>query len=278
MSAAERSMRIPKRIHYCWFGGQPLSADAQAMIATWRRYCPDYEVVEWNESNFDVNENAYVREAYEARKWAFVTDYVRLKALYEQGGFYMDTDVEVVKSLDPLRVYDAVSGYESKTSIQTGTLGACLDNEWIGMLLRDYDRRHFRQPDGSYDLTTNVRVITCLTVERYGLVLDGTTQQFGGNMILLPFDYLCAKSYQTGKVMRTPNTYTIHHFTGSWLSETDRRQAELYRRYIGALSWMPVRWLRGNIAAMLSVGQVFGLSGVLERGGKKLARLLKRGK
>lgn len=256
---------IPKIIHYCWFGGQPLSADAQAMIATWRRFCPDYEIIEWNESNFDINENDYVREAYEAKKWAFVTDYVRLKALYEQGGFYMDTDVEVVKPLDPLRVYDAVSGYESKTCIPTGTIGACLDNEWIGMLLRDYEDRHFQKPDGSYDLTTNVVVITRLTTERYHLALDGTTKHFGENMILLPFEYLCAKSYRTGEVTRTANTYTIHHFKGSWLSAQEKQQGEFYRRYLSALSWLPSRWLRNKVAATLSIWQVYGCCEVLRR-------------
>ena len=103
---------IPKIIHYCWFGGNPLSDDAKRYIASWKKYCPDYEIREWNESNFDINENDYCREAYEQKKWAFVTDYVRLKALYEYGGIYMDTDVEVVKPLDPLLSYDALSGYE----------------------------------------------------------------------------------------------------------------------------------------------------------------------
>lgn len=107
-------------------------------IFSWKRYCPDYEIREWNESNFDINENAYCREAYEAKKWAFVSDYVRLKALYEYGGIYMDTDVEVVKNLDSLCIYDAASGYESNTCIPTGTIASCRNNEWIGMLLDSY--------------------------------------------------------------------------------------------------------------------------------------------
>ena len=93
---------IPKKIHYCWFGGNPLPEDVKEYIASWRKYCPDYEIIEWNESNFDINCCAYVKEAYEAKKWAFVTDYVRLYALYHHGGIYMDTDVEVVKSLNDL--------------------------------------------------------------------------------------------------------------------------------------------------------------------------------
>lgn len=214
--------KIPKIIHYCWFGKNPKSKDVEKYIESWRKYCPDYEIREWNESNFDLNESAYCREAYEAKKWAFITDYVRLKALYEYGGFYMDTDVEVVKSLEPLRIFDAVSGYEAPTRIQTGTMGSCRDNEWIGMLLHYYDNRHFFRNDGSLDLTTNVNVITELTSQKYGLIFDGKRKEFGNNMVLLPFDYLCAKDINTGKIKATINTFTIHHFKGSWLSDEDR--------------------------------------------------------
>ena len=110
---------IPKKIHYCWFGRNPLPPLALKCIASWKEYCPDYEIKEWNEDNFDLSINAYVREAYEARKWAFITDYVRLYALVNEGGIYMDTDVEVLKPLDDLLCYDAVSGFESETQIQT---------------------------------------------------------------------------------------------------------------------------------------------------------------
>lgn len=222
---------IPKIIHYCWFGGNTKSESVKKYIESWRKYCPDYEIKEWNESNFDIHENDYCREAYEAKKWAFVTDYVRLKALYEEGGFYMDTDVEVVKSLDPLRVYDAVSGYESQTHIPTGTMGACRDNEWIGMLLHDYNHRHFLREDGTCDMTTNVVVITDLTVKKYGLQLHGQKLMFGHNMVLLPFDYLCAKDLDTGETCKTSNTYTIHHFAASWLPEDERNYSRLYKKY-----------------------------------------------
>ena len=222
---------IPKIIHYCWFGGNPKSESVKKYIESWRKYCPDYEIKEWNESNFNINENDYCREAYEAKKWAFVTDYVRLKALYEEGGFYMDTDVEVVKSLDPLRVYDAVSGYESATHIATGTMGACRDNEWIGMLLHNYDHRHFLRKDGTCDTMTNVVVITDLTVKKYGLHLHGQKLVFGHNMVLLPFDYLCAKDLDTGEICKTSNTYTIHHFAASWLPEDERNYSRLYKKY-----------------------------------------------
>ena len=222
---------IPKIIHYCWCGGNPKPEDVEKYIASWKKYCPDYEIKEWNESNFDLNENVYCKEAYEAKKWAFITDYVRLKALYKYGGFYMDTDVEVVKSLEPLRAFDAVSGYEAPTRIQTGTMGSCRGNAWIGMLLRYYDNRHFLKTDGSFDLTTNVEVITHLTSQKYGLIFDGEKKTFGNNMILLPFDYLCAKDMNTGEEKVTDNTFTIHHFTGSWLPQETKEYIKIFHYY-----------------------------------------------
>ena len=209
---------IPKIIHCCWFGRNPLTEQAKYLISTWKKFCPDYEIRLWNEDNFNVNENAYCREAYAAKKWAFVSDYVRLKVLYEYGGIYMDTDVEVVKPLDELLKYDAFSGYETSTTIPTGTMGAVAKNEWIEFLLKDYDNRHFILPDGKLDMTTNVVTITNLTVQKYALKLDGTKKIFGNNMVILPFEYLCAKEYGTKKIVRTENTFTIHHFAGSWVS------------------------------------------------------------
>lgn len=247
---------IPKIIHYCWFGGKPKPADVKAYIESWHKYCPDYQIKEWNESNFDPNENIYCKEAYEAKKWAFVTDYVRLKALYEEGGIYMDTDVEVVKPLDDLLVYDAFSGYESVNHILTGTMAACQHNEWIGMLLKNYDNRHFIRPDGSFDTTTNVITITDLTVRKYKLELQGQKVIFGRNMAILPFDYLCAKSQNDGKIYRSENTYTIHHFKGSWLSEEARYGIELRLKI---RKMLPDK-AAGYVAHYLTVSKYHGFS------------------
>lgn len=221
---------IPKIIHYCWFGCNRKPENVIKCIQSWRNYCSDYKIIEWNESNFDIKRNQYVNEAYQAKKWAFVSDYVRLKVLYDYGGFYMDTDVEVVKSLEPLRIYDAVSGYESTTAIPTGTIGSIAKNEWIGMLLKDYDNRHFLLPEGKQDLTTNVETISRLTVQKYKMELNGKKVLFGSNMAILPFEYLCAKDFETGVIHKTNNTFTIHHFNGSWLSEYDKYNDNMRRK------------------------------------------------
>lgn len=209
---------IPKVIHYCWFGGNLLPESAKRCIESWKLYCPEYEIVEWNENNFDVNENQYCKEAYECKKWAFVTDYVRLKILHLYGGIYMDTDVEVCKSFDNLLSYNACSGFESDNGISTGMIAASKDNEWIKSLLDYYNDRHFVYENENMDLTTNVVTITNITIEKYGLVLNGKYQVFGNNNAIFPFEYFCAKSLDDGKIYRNDNTYTIHHFSGSWLS------------------------------------------------------------
>ena len=263
---------IPKKIHYCWFGGNPLTEEAKKYIDTWKKYCSDYEIIEWNEKNFNIAENDYCREAYESKKWAFVTDYVRLKVLYEYGGIYMDTDVEVCKKLDKLLQYEAVSGYESKTCIPTGTMASCRGNEWIGMLLDNYKDRHFVREDGSYDLTTNVKVITKLTKEKYSIKFDGEKKIIGDNIAILPFEYLCAKSFQSGEVKKTENTLTIHHFAGSWVSDDVKKRHEIFQVYLQKLYWLPSDKIKIKMASLLSLFKHKGVLGAVTRIINKLAK------
>lgn len=224
---------IPKTIHYCWFGGNPLPDLAQKCIASWKKYCPDYEIIEWNESNFDINCCDYVREAYEAKKWAFVSDVARLYALVNYGGIYMDTDVEVLKPLNDLLAYEAVSGFETPDYIPTGLMACCKGQSLFEELLHDYDGAHFLKEDGSFDTTTNVVRITetCL---KYGLKLDGTLQTING-FTLFPRDYFCPKDVQTRVLTLTENSYVIHHFDGSWQSDEERYATKLYEKYSKAI-------------------------------------------
>lgn len=211
---------IPKTIHYCWFGRGEKPDSVKKYIKTWKKYCPDYALKEWNEDNFDVNSNQYVKEAYENKKWAFVTDYVRLFALYNEGGIYMDTDVEVLKPLDKFLKNQAFSSFEDSDTIPTGIMGSEKGNKWIKDLLAEYDELRFVKPDGELDLTTNVTRITELTKKKYGLICKSSFQKLGnGCVTIYPYDYFCPKSWRTGKIKVTKNSHTIHHFSGTWLDE-----------------------------------------------------------
>lgn len=202
---------IPKTIHYCWFGGNPLPKLARRCIASWRKFLPDYEIKEWNESNFDVKMVPYTAEAYDAKKYAFVTDYVRLYALYHEGGIYMDTDVEVVKPLDRFLNHPAFSGFEGGGLVPTGIMASEKGGEWARWQLSLYDGKHF-----SIDEGTNVELISNSMIER-GFIMNNQYQEFEGMFVAYPNDYFCPLVSGGHKLHLTENTYCIHHFAGSWL-------------------------------------------------------------
>ncbi|WP_329739645.1 glycosyltransferase family 32 protein [Enorma massiliensis] len=237
---------IPKTIHYIWFGGKELPKSAQVYIETWKKFCPDYTIMRWDETNFDVTVNDYVREAFESKKWAFVSDYVRLWVLVNHGGIYMDTDVELTAPLDEFLTHRAFSGFESNTSIPTGLMACEKGFPLFCELLHDYDGRKFIKPDGSFDVTTNVVAITntCL---KHGLVLNNKFQEPCG-FALYPNDWFCPKSHDTGEIHLTKNTHAIHHFNGSWLDSTEhelieRRQSFLLR-HPGCPPRLAGAWIR----------------------------------
>ncbi len=232
---------IPKKIHYCWFGGNPLPELAQKCIESWKKYCPDYEIIEWNEKNFDVNCNRYCAEAYAAKKWAFVSDVARLYALVHEGGIYMDTDVEVTKPLDAFLELDAFSGFESFDRIPTGIMAAAKGHVLFTELLNDYENDGFFNEDGTPNLTTNVTRITnnCL---KHGLILNNTKQTVNG-FTLFPNDYFCPKDCETKIVTITENTHTIHHFDGSWLSAEDKEMGRLRNKYRKVLPYTLASYL-----------------------------------
>lgn len=207
---------IPKIIHYCWFGGNPLPEDAKACIESWKKYCSDYKIIEWNEQNFDFEMNDYVREAYNAKKWAFITDFVRLYVLDKYGGIYMDTDVEVLKNLDELLCNNGFSGFEDIDRVPTGIMAAEKNNTFIRNQLSYYEGKHFIV-DGKPNLTTNVETITSYCVEN-GLKLNNELQKIN-DFTFYPKDYFCPKNCQTLELNITKNTYTIHHFSGSWMNK-----------------------------------------------------------
>lgn len=214
--------QIPKIIHCCWFGNNEMPTEVKRCMESWKQFMPDYEIKIWNENNFEISSNKFTYEAYKNKKYAFVTDYVRLYALYNFGGIYMDTDVEVIKSLDQFLHHRAFTSFENENSIPTGMMAASKNNEWIKMLLEFYDDKSFTLQNGELYNTPNTKTITEQTMSKYDLTLNNKYQVLDGDIHIYPFDYFCAKDWRTGKVHITKNTFTIHHFMGSWVSKKDK--------------------------------------------------------
>lgn len=220
---------IPKTIHYCWFGGNKKPKLFKKCYKSWKKYCPDYEIIEWNESNFDISScPLYVRQAYEAKKWAFVTDYVRLKIIYDNGGIYFDTDVELKKNIDFLLSYKAFFGLENRGDvINTGLgCGAERGTKILYDILRDYEDIPFINADGSFDMTPCPERNTQIFL-KYGLIQDDTKQILEENILVLPTRVLSPLNYETGKMKITEDTVAIHWFESSWHTKEEKRKHKM---------------------------------------------------
>lgn len=202
---------------------------AQKCIASWHKFMPEWEYKLWNEDVFDVASVPYVKEAYEARRFAFVTDYVRLYALYHEGGVYMDTDVEVLKPLDDLLYLSAFTGYEGSKTMPpvTGIMASEANGMWVREQLDSYDNSHFIQRDGSLDLTTNTIRISRIMRDN-GFVQDGKYKIYK-DLHVFPVEYFCPRQ-TTGEYLRTENTYCDHHFMGTW---NDNKSKSVLSELIG---------------------------------------------
>lgn len=226
---------IPKRIHYCWFGGNPLPGLAEKCIASWKKYCPDFEIVRWDESSFDLaNVPLYVRQAYDQRKWAFVTDYVRLQVVYEFGGIYLDTDVELKKPLDPLLDNEAYFGFEDGRFINTGLgFGAEKHYPILMELMEDYRDIPFILQDGTFDMTPCPKRNTEVFL-RHGLKQDDSLQTLDGGVLILPSRFLCPIDNRTRRMSITRETISIHLYSASWqdkvLKKSWKRLQDEHRR------------------------------------------------
>lgn len=237
---------IPKTIHYCWFGKNPLPVEYQKYIESWKKYCPEFEIIEWNEDNFDIKSNQYCYEAYKAHKWAFVSDYARLKIIYDHGGIYLDTDVELVKSLRPI-IEDGFGyiGFQNYEQVNTGIgFAAERNNSCIEAMLDAYDIRNFELNNGSFDLTP-CPVSNTVALLHCGLRTgkDAASKvQILDRIRVLPVDYLNPQDVDTGKIAITTNTYSIHHYSGSWYSSSQSKMKTI--KHIIPASLLHLRTLR----------------------------------
>lgn len=215
---------IPKRIHYCWFGRGDKPKTAQKCIASWKKFCPDYQIVEWNEDNFDVNLNGYTRMCYAQKKYAFLSDYVRLLVVAEQGGLYFDTDVELLKPPDFLLTQDAFFGFETREYVASGLgFGSAAHGIAVTAMLREYDPLL----DGCHGTIGCPRLNTSALI-KLGLRQNGQLQTVQDATI---YPIPCFNPYDsvTGRLKKTADTVSIHWYSAAWMSRTQRLRSAISR-------------------------------------------------
>jgi len=221
---------IPKIIHYCWFGKNPLPPLAVDCINSWKKHCPDYVIKQWNESNFDINLTPYTKEAYEAKKWAFVSDVARLYAIYTDGGIYFDTDVEVIKPLDAFLNTNMFIGFESHKHLATGLCFGAEKNFYLTKKMLDaYNDLPFLMPNGKLN-TTPCTVYNTIALKEEGFMINNTKQTIN-NITVYPTEFFCPKDVKTGILTITKNTHCIHHYDASWLSDTQKKEHKILSKY-----------------------------------------------
>lgn len=212
----KREQIIPPKIHYCWFGGGELPDLYKRCIESWKKYCPDYEIVEWNESNCDIGETEFTKQAYVCKKYGFVPDYFRLKIIYENGGIYLDTDVELLKNLDDLRYNEAFCGLEFPGEAAFGLgFGACASHPLIKKMMDRYHTMRFLNEDGSIN-EIGSPFFQSMDLVHCGMSNENRLQIVQG-MTIYPIEVLSPQNVYTGTVNISKNTYAWHHFDGSWV-------------------------------------------------------------
>lgn len=239
---------IPKIIHYCWFGGKPIPKEHQKYIESWKKFLPNYEIQRWDETNYDVTCIPFSAEAYHVGKFAYVSDYARLKILYEHGGIYFDTDVEIIKPLDDILLKGPFMAFEKNSSALDGELlnvavglGFAVEpyNPIIRRLLDFYESHHYIYPDGHMEQITIVKIVTDI-LKQYGLEHSDKPTTVAG-ITIYPWDYFCPIEFLSSKLEITENTRTIHHYSASWMSWKDKLKmqkgyyANKLRKLLGSL-------------------------------------------
>lgn len=217
---------IPKTIHYCWFGKKPKPRLAEKCIASWKKHCPDYKIIEWNEDNFDIEEYPYAIYCLKNQKYAFLSDFVRLIVVSDQGGLYFDTDVEVIKNMDDLLKYEAFFGFENNEYIASGLgFGAEKDQITVLKMLNEYNG--LQKEDGTFEFKGCPRLNTAALV-KLGLQQNGEEQEVVGAHIF-PSDYFNPYEDATGLLKVTENTHSIHWYAKSWMNKGKILRSKLTR-------------------------------------------------
>lgn len=216
--------KIPKKIHYCWFGSSELPISVKKCIDSWKEKCPDYEIIQWNETNYDVTKNRYMYEAYKQKKWGFVPDYARLDIIYTHGGIYLDTDVEIIKSLDLLLQNEMFVGLENNYVALGLGFGGTKGNIHLFKMMQQYNEISFINEDGNLNLTPSPRYTTEY-FQRLGMENENRIQCVKG-VSIYPTEYFCPKNFLTGELHITNNTYSIHHYDASWWGEKEKKEYE----------------------------------------------------
>lgn len=260
---------IPKIIHYCWFGGNKLDDNAQKCIASWKRFFPEYKIIEWNESNFDISKYDFCRKAYEAKKWAFVSDVARLSILYENGGIYFDTDVEIIRSYDDIITNDSKGfiGFEQTGQVASGLgFGAEKSHPLLKELLTLYEKLDFDA--FAFDLSkVACTIITTNLLLTKGLCYSNTKQHIC-DFDIYPTDYFSPIDYYTGRMKKTNNTHSIHWYSASWLGETEKANHKMLSRLCRIFG----NKLGDQIYGVISCVQHEGIRNYIVRRVKKYAR------
>ena len=255
-------MMIPQKIHYCWFGGKPLSKLALKCIASWQKYLPNYEIIEWNESNFDVNQIPYTAQAYKCKKFAFVSDYARFLILYNNGGVYFDTDVEVIKPFDFIISQSPYMGIEKdlnnfdekiiRDSVNPG-LGMAFPqgHPFLKIMIDLYKQLSFDPSKENYDIKT----ITQYTSEQL-LTLGWTPQKNTitkiNDITIFPKSFFCPYSWTKQSVEDTTNAFSIHHYASSWLT-LKQKFINKNNRYIDLFHWILRRSMKQNLKGFVRI-------------------------
>lgn len=233
---------IPKKIHYCWFGGNEKPKAVEKCIASWKKYCPDYEIVEWNEDNFDVNQTPYIKYCYDNKKWAFLSDLARLMIIWEHGGIYFDTDVELVKNPDFLLDYGAFYSFETCEYIATGLgFGAKAHHPTIESMINQYSELKADE-EGNFPTITCPQLNTKALLP-FGLKLNGEKQLLG-DVLILPIEYMNPYDDSKGILNKTKNTISIHWYSKSWMSKTTILRSKLTKPIHRVFGNDCFRWLK----------------------------------